>query len=361
MDAERCAVAAAFGIRATTAREWLATAYGAEGSTLYEAVQANRAYAGIKAPDSMQHRYIWEDVPASLVPMASLGDQVGVETPAIKNIIHLASLIHGVDYWASADTADRLGLAGWNAPAIRALRGRRDGPVRTCFIVGCALGDCVHVGGVVNFLRLAESAGYEAVCLGPAVAIDRLMGAVIEADPEIVAVGYRLTPDTARELFAELQKAIEAHGQGHRRWVLGGTDPVVEVAKPFGLFEAMFGGTAPIEALMDYLRGGPAGAAGKGEPPQTLMERIDWKAPFPLIRHHYGQPSVDETAAGVAQIAAAGVLDVLSVGTDQNAQEHFFRPDEMDPLAARRRRCARAHRSRPAPRSTPPPGRATSR
>ena len=33
------------------------------------------------------------------------------------------------------------------------------------------------------------------------------------------------------------------------------------------------------------------------------------------------------------EIARAGCLDVLSLGTDQNAQEHFFRPTEMDPTA----------------------------
>jgi hypothetical protein len=42
---------------------------------------------------------------------------------------------------------------------------------------------------------------------------------------------------------------------------------------------------------------------------------------------------VEETLAGVVEIARAECLDVLSLGTDQNAQEHFFRPGEMDPNA----------------------------
>jgi hypothetical protein len=45
----------------------------------------------------------------------------------------------------------------------------------------------------------------------------------------------------------------------------------------------------------------------------------------------YGQPTVEATVRGIEEIAAAGALDVLSLGTDQNAQEHFFRPSEMDP------------------------------
>ena len=30
-------------------------------------------------------------------------------------------------------------------------------------------------------------------------------------------------------------------------------------------------------------------------PPGTLVERIRWKAPYPLIRHHFGRPTVAET------------------------------------------------------------------
>lgn len=50
-----------------------------------------------------------------------------------------------------------------------------------------------------------------------------------------------------------------------------------------------------------------------------------------MLRHHFGLPSLEETIAGVARLAEAGVLDVVSLGPDQNAQESFFRPEEMDP------------------------------
>ncbi|MCD6287057.1 MAG: methionine synthase, partial [Anaerolineae bacterium] len=68
-------------------------------------------------------------------------------------------------------------------------------------------------------------------------------------------------------------------------------------------------------------------------PPQTTLERIRWKAPYPLLRHHFGLPTetIEPTIAGIARIADAGVLDVISLGADQDAQEHFFRPDLQDP------------------------------
>lgn len=73
MDNERVKVAEALGFRAMSAREWLYVAYDAAGRTLYEAMRANRGYDGIKAPKTVYHRYISEDVPMSLVPLASLG------------------------------------------------------------------------------------------------------------------------------------------------------------------------------------------------------------------------------------------------------------------------------------------------
>jgi glycerol-3-phosphate dehydrogenase len=52
------------------------------------------------------------DIPMSLVPMASLGEMLGVPTPTIKSLIHLASVIHGRDYWAEGRTAERLERLG---------------------------------------------------------------------------------------------------------------------------------------------------------------------------------------------------------------------------------------------------------
>ncbi|OTA41543.1 MAG: methionine synthase, partial [Symbiobacterium thermophilum] len=197
-------------------------------------------------------------------------------------------------------------------------------------MIGAAIGDDVHVGGVVRFLQMAEQLGYEVRCLGPAVSVERLLEEVAAYDPEIVAVGYRLTPESGRAVLAHLARAAREQGQAGRRWVLGATDPVAEHGRALGFFEAVFGGSADWQDVVDYLRGAPTRKAG-GIPPQTLVERILWKRPFPLLRHHFGQPTVEATVEGIRRISEAGVLDVISLGTDQNAQEHFFRPEEMDP------------------------------
>lgn len=121
IDKERVAVAEALGFRAMSAREWLYIAYDAAGRTLYEAMRANRGYDGIKAPRTLWNRYITEDVPCSLVPIASIGDMIGAECPTIKSIIHLACVLHETDYWEQGRTVEKLGLAGKTLKEIRRL------------------------------------------------------------------------------------------------------------------------------------------------------------------------------------------------------------------------------------------------
>ncbi|MGI6375051.1 MAG: NAD/NADP octopine/nopaline dehydrogenase family protein [Anaerolineae bacterium] len=110
LDRERVTVAAAVGIRAQSAREWLALAYNAVGETLHDAIHNQSGYRGIKAPATLAHRYITEDVPMSLVPIAALGRRHGVQVEAIDSLIRLASTIHQTDYWRRGRTLEVMGI-----------------------------------------------------------------------------------------------------------------------------------------------------------------------------------------------------------------------------------------------------------
>ena len=121
LDRERQNVAAALGIKAMSAKNWLYTAYSATGRDLYEAIHDNPGYVGIKAPDRLYHRYIEEDVPMSLVPIASIGAKLKVETPTINAIIHLASIMRSENFWDTGRTVERLGLEDLSLKEIRLL------------------------------------------------------------------------------------------------------------------------------------------------------------------------------------------------------------------------------------------------
>jgi opine dehydrogenase len=110
LDRERVTVASSLGIRARTALEWLKLAYDTIGEDLHEAIQNQPGYYGIKAPSTLSHRYIFEDVPMSLVPIASLGERYGVSVRGMDAIIRLACIVHRTDYWRRGRTLDKLGI-----------------------------------------------------------------------------------------------------------------------------------------------------------------------------------------------------------------------------------------------------------
>ena len=198
-------------------------------------------------------------------------------------------------------------------------------------IVAGALGECVHVAGIMNFLRLAESAGWRTVFLGPAVSIKQLLRAADEEQAELVGVSYRLTPETGERLLGEFAEAADTLRERGVRFAFGGTPPVAARARQLGFFEQIFDGSEMTEDVIAYLKG-QAGVARTGaDCPQTTIERMRWKAPLPLLRHHFGLPTLEASRAGVAKIAEARVLDVISLGIDQDAQANFLHPERQDP------------------------------
>jgi opine dehydrogenase len=112
LDRERVTVASSLGIRARTAMEWLKMAYNTIGEDLHEAIHNQPGYYGIKAPSTLSHRYIFEDVPMSLVPIASLGERFGVSVRGMDSIIRLACIVHRTDYWRRGRTVEKLGIGG---------------------------------------------------------------------------------------------------------------------------------------------------------------------------------------------------------------------------------------------------------
>ncbi len=198
-------------------------------------------------------------------------------------------------------------------------------------VVAAALGECVHVAGVLNFLRLAEAAGWRTVFLGPAVPIPEVLAAAQREQADLVGVSYRLTPATGERLLGEFaEEADELRRQGVR-FAFGGTPPMADRARALGFFERAFDGTEPPESVLSYVKGQVHIGVEEQDFPQTTVERLTWKAPFPILRHHFGLPTVEATRRGIEHIAEAGVLDVISLGTDQDAQANFFHPERQDP------------------------------
>jgi hypothetical protein len=198
-------------------------------------------------------------------------------------------------------------------------------------VVAGALGECVHVAGISNFLRLAEIAGWHTVFLGPAVSIKQVLDVARRENADLVGVSYRLTPETGERLLGQF--AEEASGMHERgvRFAFGGTPPVAKKARGLGFFERIFDGNESPEEVLAYLKGQTHIGNSETDYPQSMVGRIRWKSPYPILRHHFGLPSLEKTIQGIEDIASAKALDVVSLGIDQEAQENFYHPEHQDP------------------------------
>lgn len=121
VDGERMAVSEALGADAISLRRWIKETYHVEGPTLFETIQTLHAtvYKSSRAPSSLGSRYLSEDVPTGLVPIAALGEAAGVKTPLMRILIELTSRIHGVDHWTTGRSLAKMGLEGKNRDGIR--------------------------------------------------------------------------------------------------------------------------------------------------------------------------------------------------------------------------------------------------
>jgi opine dehydrogenase len=111
VDRERRAVASALGLDLLPVDEAFHRAgFGPHGD-LWAAINGSRMLTQLKAPGSLDTRWLSEDVPYGLCAWVSLGERLRVPTPILRSLIHLTSAMTGIDFWKAARTATGLGIA----------------------------------------------------------------------------------------------------------------------------------------------------------------------------------------------------------------------------------------------------------
>ena len=108
---EAKSVAGKLGARVLSVTEWLASRYNLKLSDIYAMTRSNPAYQGIKAPRTLDTRYLWEDIPTGLVPISTFGNALGVDTSAIDRLINEGCDVLDRDFWKEGRTFDKLGLS----------------------------------------------------------------------------------------------------------------------------------------------------------------------------------------------------------------------------------------------------------
>ncbi len=110
VDRERCAVAKKMGVEVLTAKEWLNYVYSVNEDSLYESIRKNKSYQGILVPLTLHNRYVYEDIPMSLVPISSTAKHLGMNTPTIDSIIQIGSVMTEKDLYSMGRTLENLGF-----------------------------------------------------------------------------------------------------------------------------------------------------------------------------------------------------------------------------------------------------------
>lgn len=113
LDAERQALARAFGLTVRTIERHFAQSFGTTAERLGDiAAELHAKRGGPPGPTDTGTRFLAEDVPYGLVFCAALGALAGVPMPATRTLIDMASLVTGEDYTAGNDLLTPLRLQG---------------------------------------------------------------------------------------------------------------------------------------------------------------------------------------------------------------------------------------------------------
>jgi len=123
VDRERLAICSRFGLRAPAfvdyfAEAGLTTEEARRSRSVFRAMQESGPNKTIKAPASLDHRYIHEDVGYGLVPMTEFGKAAGIQSPVMESLITLASAAVDTDYRKGGLTLGKMGLSGMGVDRI---------------------------------------------------------------------------------------------------------------------------------------------------------------------------------------------------------------------------------------------------
>jgi opine dehydrogenase len=121
VDRERLEVLNRLGIRSKTFVElfYLAGYTPKDKVSVYEAIRNSPADRYIRAPPTLNHRYLTEDIPFGLGPISLIAKEIGVKTPIIDSLINLASEINQTNYWETSLSPKQMGIQGLNIAELK--------------------------------------------------------------------------------------------------------------------------------------------------------------------------------------------------------------------------------------------------
>jgi len=124
LDAERRALAAAFGIEVGSVEAHFARSFGTTATRLQDiADELHAQRGGPPGPTRLDTRFLTEDIPYGLVFLQALGRVADVPMPATRTMVDSAALVAGRDHALDNDLLEPLGLAAETVAGLQARLG----------------------------------------------------------------------------------------------------------------------------------------------------------------------------------------------------------------------------------------------
>lgn len=97
VDKERIAVAKALGCEIDDVLTGVNRFWEKKHDNLFDALTKNKTYLEAKGPGTLAHRYITEDVPYGIAPIAKIGRLFGIATPYTDALLGILGCLFGTD------------------------------------------------------------------------------------------------------------------------------------------------------------------------------------------------------------------------------------------------------------------------
>lgn len=122
VDEERKSLCDALGFEAVSKSERsVRSGYFEASDSLQKQYNESPVLKDIVGPIDLENRYVTEDVSNGLVLWASIGDEIGVETPVMDAIITLAGALLEKNYFKQGVTLSKLGVENANVSRLNTL------------------------------------------------------------------------------------------------------------------------------------------------------------------------------------------------------------------------------------------------
>jgi opine dehydrogenase len=120
VDAERRAIGKTLGYDLCSADEAFHRAgFGPKGD-FWSVINGSWMLTRLRAPGSLESRWLTEDIPYGLAAWSSVGAQYGVSAPSMRALVDIGSIVMGIDGWSIGRNVHKFGIAGMSKEALQA-------------------------------------------------------------------------------------------------------------------------------------------------------------------------------------------------------------------------------------------------